>query len=245
MEEPWYVRAFATEYLELYRHRSPAQGRQQVQQLLAAGLLPKSGRVLDLCCGAGRHLQPMRDAGLQAWGLDLSQQLLASGGLAGIAVRADARATPFADATFDCVTNLFSSFGYFPTDDAHHAVLAEVARVLRPGGKLVLDHMNAAVTVRELEPLSVEQRDGLTLRQTRRYDSVGRRVIKEVEYLPAGLPPRHWHESVRLFEPAELDAFLAQAGLRVTARYADLDATVFKESTSNRQVVIAIRGDSA
>lgn len=244
MDEPWYVRAFATEYLELYRHRSPAQGRQQVQQLIAAGLLPKTGCVLDLCCGAGRHLQPMRDAGLQAWGLDLSQQLLVSGELAGVAVRADARAIPFADATFDCVTNLFSSFGYFPTDDAHHAVLAEVARVLKPGGKLVLDHMNAQVTIRELKPLSVEQRDGLTLRQTRRYDTQSRRVIKEVEYIPQGLPPRHWHESVRLFEPAELDAFLAQAGLTVSARYGDLDASVFKESTSNRQVVVAQKGDS-
>ncbi|MCC7508565.1 MAG: class I SAM-dependent methyltransferase [Planctomycetes bacterium] len=244
MDEPWYVRAFASEYLELYRHRSPAQGRQQVQQLIGAGLLPKSGRILDLCCGAGRHLQPMRDAGLRAWGLDLSQQLLTSGGLAGFAVRADARVIPFADAMFDCVTNLFSSFGYFSNDDAHHAVLAEVARVLKPGGTLVLDHMNAQVTIRELEPLSVEKRDGLTLRLTRRYDSETCRVVKEVEYIPDGLPPRHWHESVRLFEPAELDAFLAQAGLKVGARFGDLDASVFKESTSNRQVVVAQKRDS-
>lgn len=245
MDEPWYIRAFATEYLDLYRHRSPAQGRQQVQQMLGANLLPRGGRVLDLCCGAGRHLLPMRDAGLQAFGLDLSQQLLQAGGLGGAAVRADARVIPFADATFDCVTNLFSSFGYFPDDDAHHSVLAEIARVLKPGGRLILDHMNAQVTIRELQALTVEKRDGLTLRQSRRYDTATRRVIKEVEYIPDGLPPRHWHESVRLFEPAELDAFLARAGLRVAARYADLDATVFKESTSNRQVVIATRGDSA
>ncbi len=244
MDEPWYVRAFASEYLELYHHRSPVQGRQQVQQMLAAALLPKSGRVLDLCCGAGRHLQPMRAAGLRAWGLDLSQPLLAAGELAGIAVRADALAIPFADATFDCVTNLFSSFGYFPSDDAHRAVLAEVARVLAPGGRLVLDHMNAVVTVRDLEPVSVEQRDGLTLRQTRRYDSQSRRVIKEVEYIPHGLPPRHWHESVRLFEPAELDAFISRVGLSVVARFGDLDASVFKESTSNRQVVVAQKPDS-
>ncbi|MBX3459200.1 MAG: class I SAM-dependent methyltransferase [Planctomycetes bacterium] len=244
MDEPWYIRAFAAEYLELYRHRSPAQGRQQVQQMLASGLLPRAGRVLDLCCGAGRHLLPMRDAGLKACGLDLSQQLLHAGRLAGVAVRADARVIPFADASFDCVTNLFSSFGYFPDDAAHHAVLAEVARVLRPDGRLVLDHMNAQVTIRELEPLSVEKRDGLTLRQTRRFDTASRRVIKEVEYIPDGLPPRHWHESVRLFEPAELDGFIEAAGLTVTARHGDLDASVFKESTSNRQVVVARKGDS-
>lgn len=246
---PWYERAFASEYLEVYRHRSPVQGQQQVNQMLGAGLLPRHGRVLDLCCGAGRHLLPMRASGLQAVGLDLSFTLLQAGGLAGSAVRADARAIPFAGALFDAVTNLFSSFGYFPDDDAHHRVLAEVCRVLKPGGRLVIDHMNAEVTVRNLQPESTEQRDGLTLRQKRRYDPALKRVIKDVEYIPEGMPPRGWHESVRLFTPAELDRFLTSAGLRLIARYGELDGAPFHESTSRRQVVLAekptLGGESA
>lgn len=237
--QPWYERAFASEYLEVYRHRSPVQGQQQVNQLLGARLLPRHGRVLDLCCGAGRHLLPMRAAGLIAVGLDLSFTLLQAGGLGGCAVRADARAIPFADGLFDAVTNLFSSFGYFPDDDAHHRVLAEIFRVLKPGGRLLIDHMNAEVTIRDLQPESTEQRDGLTLRQQRRYDATQRRVIKDVEYIPYGLPPRRWHESVRLFTPAELDQFLTTAGLRVNARYGDLDGSDFHPSTSRRQVVVA------
>ncbi|MCB9893816.1 MAG: class I SAM-dependent methyltransferase [Planctomycetes bacterium] len=237
--QPWFVRAFAREYLEVYRHRSPVQGQQQVNQMLGAGLLPARGRVLDLCCGAGRHLLPMRASGLDAVGLDLSQVLLKAGKLAGIAVRADARAIPYAGATFDVVTNLFSSFGYFPDDEAHHAVLLEVRRVLKPDGRLVIDHMNAAVTIADLQPESVEQRDGLTLKQTRHYDATEKRVIKDVEYTPDGMTPRHWSESVRLFTPAELDEFLTQAGLEPTARFGDLDGSCFDESTSRRQVVVA------
>lgn len=245
MDEPWYKRAFAEEYLELYRHRSPEQGRQQVAQMLNAGLLPKQGRVLDLCCGAGRHLLPMREAGLDAVGLDLSMQLLRAGELTGVAVQANALHVPFADGLVDVVTNLFSSFGYFPDDAAHHAVLGEVVRVLKPGGRLVIDHMNAEVVIRELEPESINRRDGLTLRQTRRYDPDSKRVIKDVEYIPDGEEPRHWHESVRLFTPGELDQFLTQAGLRVSARFGDLDGSAFEPSTSNRQVVVAKRPDSA
>lgn len=245
MDEPWYKRAFAEEYLELYRHRSPEQGRQQVDQMLSAGLLPTQGRVLDLCCGAGRHLLPMLEAGLDAVGLDLSLPLLCAGELAGIAVQANALHIPFAGGEFDVVTNLFSSFGYFPDDAAHHGVLGEVVRVLTPGGRLVLDHMNAEVVIRELEPESLDQRDGLTLKQTRRYNADQKRVIKEVEYTPDGQKPRHWHESVRLFTPTELDEFLTQAGLRVAARYGDLGGDPFEPSTSNRQVVVAERPDSA
>jgi SAM-dependent methyltransferase len=239
MQDPWYVKAFAAEYLELYRHRSPEQGRTQVAQMLQAGLLPPSGRVLDLCCGAGRHLLPMREAGLQAMGLDLSQTLLAFGGLGGVAVRADAIRIPFADALFDVVTNLFSSFGYFPDDASHHAVLADVARVLEPGGRLIIDHMNAEVTVRELQPESHETRDGLSLHQRRRYDAGSKRVVKEVEYQAKGQEPRRWHESVRLFTPKELDTFLTNAGFQVTARFGDLDGSEFMQADSPRQVVVA------
>ena len=238
-DRPWFERAFAAEYLELYRHRSPEEGASQVAQMLKAGLLPASGRVLDLCCGAGRHLLPMRAAGLQAWGLDLSLDLLRAGGLGGVAVRGNALKLPFVDAAFDVVTNLFSSFGYFPDDAAHHAVLAEVARVLKPGGRLVLDHMNAEVTIRNLQPESLERREGLTLKQTRRYDAIARRVIKQVEYTPTGGAPRHWIESVRLFTPAELDAFMHAAGLHVTARFGDLEGAPFDEAASPRQVVQA------
>lgn len=238
-ERPWYERAFAGEYLEIYRHRSPVQGRQQVNQMLGAGILPKHGVVLDLCCGAGRHLLPMRAAGLKAVGLDLSMDLLAHGELHGVAVRADARRIPFADGVFDCVANLFSSFGYFPDDAAHHGVLEEIARVLSPGGRLVIDHMNAEVTIENLKRESVDRRDGLTLVQRRRYDSANKRIIKDIEYTPQGLPTRSWHESVRLFTPTELDDFLTRAGFRIAARYGDLDGATFKESTSARQVVVA------
>jgi SAM-dependent methyltransferase len=244
-ESPWFERAFAAEYLELYRHRSPEQGRAQVHQMLTSGLLPRTGRVLDLCCGAGRHLLPMRDAGLDAVGLDLSIDLLVAGELAGCAVRADARCVPFRDRLFDSVTNLFSSFGYFADDVDHHRVLAEVRRVLKPGGRFVIDHMNAKVTIRELSPETIDERESATFSQRRRYDAANKRIIKDVDYTPKGGLPRRWHESVRLFTPVELDRFLTGAGLQPVARYGDLDGSPFEEATSDRQVVVAVASDSA
>jgi ubiquinone/menaquinone biosynthesis C-methylase UbiE len=243
-ESPWFERAFAAEYLELYRHRSPEQGRAQVRQMLAAGILPQGGNVLDLCCGAGRHLWAMREAGLDAAGLDLSMDLLDAGKLQGYAVRADARRIPFAGAQFDVVTNLFSSFGYFEEDGDQLRVLKEVRRVLKPGGRLVLDHMNARVAVRELQAETVDEREALTLVQRRRHDATRHRIIKDVEYTPKGGTPRKWQERVRVFTPAELDALMAAAGLRTRQRFADFDGLRFDENASPRQVIVAV-ADSA
>ncbi len=239
MHEPWYVRAFAEEYLQLYSHRTPEQGRLQVAQMLASGLLPRAGAVLDLCCGAGRHLLPMRAAGLDAVGLDLSAALIQAGKLQQVAVRADARAIPFAGGRFDVVTNLFSSFGYFDDEEDHLRVLREVARVLKPRGRLILDHMNPAVTVRDLLPGGVEQRPGFDVHVQRRYDEDSSRVVKDIQFTPHGQPSRRWQESVRLFQPAELDELFAAAGFRTVARYGDLDASPFDEKNSSRQVVVA------
>ncbi|MEE9312572.1 MAG: class I SAM-dependent methyltransferase, partial [Planctomycetota bacterium] len=214
--------------------------REQVQQMLDSGLLPKRGKVLDLCCGAGRHLLPMREVGLDAVGLDLSRDLLEHGQLQGVAVRGNAIALPFTDGVFDVVTNLFSSFGYFPTDAMHMQVLHEMRRVLKPGGKLIIDHMNAEVVIRDLVPYSEEVRGELTLKQTRRYDAESKRVIKDVEYCIAGKPNQHWHESVRLFSDVELNRFLVEAGFLLDGLYADLDCSKFDES-SKRQLAVSRR----
>ena len=101
------------------------------------------GPVLDLCCATGEHLLTLAPEIERGIGLDFSHRYVAAAadavrarGLAHIAfVEADARAIPFADQSFGLVYSL-SSFYHVP-DVA--GVVADVARVLRPGGIAVLD----------------------------------------------------------------------------------------------------------
>ena len=53
-------------------------------------------------------------------------------------MQADYRELPFADASFDAAVNLFTSLGYLG-DEQDTQVLAEIRRVLRPGGRLVIE----------------------------------------------------------------------------------------------------------
>lgn len=93
--------------------------------------------VLDLAAGTGTSTVPLAARGARVIGCDLSLGMLRDGkrrrpGLRLVA--GDALALPFADATFDAVT---MSFGLRNTTDPARA-LAEIARVTRPGGRLVI-----------------------------------------------------------------------------------------------------------
>lgn len=106
-------------------------------EALAADLDPAS-RVLDLGSGGGRHLDTLAAAGHRATGLDISARGLQvgrdrSGGAAGL-VRADFRAPlPFRDGAFDAVLSI-KVLNHASPDDIRLA-FAEVARVIRPGGR--------------------------------------------------------------------------------------------------------------
>ena len=96
-------------------------------------------RVLDLCCGPGRHLGPLAAAGYEVTGLDIDAvPLMDSRARAHAVVRGDMRRLPFRDGALDGVVCFWQSFGYFD-DTTNRTVLAEVARVLRPGGIAILD----------------------------------------------------------------------------------------------------------
>ena len=238
MAEPWYERAFRSEYLALYAHRSQAEADAQVSGLLQSGLLPRESPLLDLCCGAGRHVRALRQAGLIAYGLDLSRELL-QGQLA--VVRADMRVLPFANSRFAAVTSLFTSFGYFESEHENMQVLHEIRRVLRNGGTLLLDHMNPKPTVAALVAQSREEKGEALVTSRRWFDARKRRIVKEIEYARAGRVET-WHESVRIYEPDELDAMLASAGLFIEQRCADFSGAPFS-LTSPRQLVRAVKRD--
>ncbi|MEC7232078.1 MAG: class I SAM-dependent methyltransferase, partial [Planctomycetota bacterium] len=158
--------------------------------------------------------------------------------LRGRLAQADLRALPFADGVFGAVVNLFTSFGYLG-DEGDAQALAEMARVLAPGGTLVMDLMNPAAIRRGLVPSSREERDGIVLEAERRLQDDGRRVVKEVRMTMPDGAERSWREEVRMFEPDELDELLGAAGLEVQGRAGDFSGRDFDPVEAARQIVVA------
>jgi SAM-dependent methyltransferase len=98
-------------------------------------------RVLDVACGSGNAALPAAEAGAAVVGLDLVPSLLAAGrahaaerGVEIEWIEGDAEELPFEDGSFDVVVSTFGVM-FAP----RHAVAAgEIARVLRPGGRIGL-----------------------------------------------------------------------------------------------------------
>ncbi len=228
--EPWYEEAFRSDYRRVYAHRDLASARSDITFLLARGLC---GRVLDLCCGFGRHTLALRERGVDAFGLDLSMELLREARLLENAalldsrlLRGDATALPFRAGSFDGVVNLFSSFGYFgELGDAR--MLAEIARVLKPSGIAVLDLMNPAYVRANLRAESSREGQDFLVREARSLADGGRRVVKEVELRLFDGGIRRWREDVRLYEEAELRSLLSGRGLRVETIHGEFDGRPF------------------
>lgn len=249
---PWYCKAFEAGYLNLYAHRDSTDAARALAFLETQLDLRPGLRLLDLCCGAGRHLSLIAPRLGGAAGLDLSRVLLSEArqnlcgpgskqpsGARPKLMEADMRALPLRSAHFDAVINLFTSFGYFDDDAENLAVLREVARVLRPAGRFVFDHINRAHLEATLRPRTVKSLEGgVSVTESRRIDAVARRVHKDVHWSRPGCEPVHWHESVRLYTPAELDRLFAAAGLRSLARFGDFDGRPLAHDTP-RMIFVA------
>jgi trans-aconitate methyltransferase len=100
--------------------------------------------VLDLGCGDGQLTRRIADSGAHVLGVDASAEMVAAARERGIeAEHAKAEELPFRDATFDAV---FSNAVLHWVRD-HDAMMRQVYRVLKPGGRFVAEmggHGNVA-----------------------------------------------------------------------------------------------------
>ncbi len=118
-----------------------------VDLLIRAGGLEPNDRILDLCCGQGRHCLELARRGFkQITGFDRSRYLIRlakkrakTEGLTVAFHEGDARRFRFPEESFHCVALMGNSFGYFDREEDDLAVLQGAQRVLRAGGTLAMD----------------------------------------------------------------------------------------------------------
>jgi SAM-dependent methyltransferase len=236
---------FSDFYLRAYS--GAARDADASEQALAAARLagcPDGGDLLDVPCGFGRHAIPLADAGYRVVGVDRSQALLnearrrAGNSRRPKLSRADYRDLPFPDASFDAAVNLFSSLGYLG-DEEDTKALAEIGRVLRPGGRLVIEilHRDRLIRIFREQDWQLVGEGRLLLEQRTFEPASGLVQVTQTLIETSGERESRTY-SLRVYTATELLAMLTRAGFAEARCYGDLDGGTFGIDT---RLVIAAR----
>lgn len=238
-KEPWYVKAFQEDYLRIYAHRTDEAAYTEVLKIIQLLNMKSPARVLDLCCGNGRHSRALTREGFKVTGVDLSEYLLEAAREASpeLNIRyeeSDVRELAFQD-EFDYVLNLFTSFGYFEEIEENIKAFYSIHRALKQGGQFLIDFLNPDYVKLHLVPESQREVDQLLITEKR--SIMGQQVIKQIEVVDRG-EVRQYEERVNLFSKEQMEEMLREAGLTVRHYWGDLDQQSYDRVTSPRMIII-------
>ncbi|MEE9442858.1 MAG: methyltransferase domain-containing protein [candidate division Zixibacteria bacterium] len=220
-EHSWFRESFSDDYLWLYAHRNDTEAFRQVKA--AVKLLPfeKGQKILDVACGAGRHVLAFARLGARMTGIDLSPVLIRAArkklkekGIQAKLINQDMRELNFQD-EFDGITMWFSSFGYFPTMVDDRIVLRGVHRALKSGGWWWIDLPNPSWLGKNLIDESRRIKNG-PYGKAHIYESrkISRgRVIKNI-IVEDQRGINEYVESVRLYRPEQFGSLIKSAKLK-------------------------------
>ncbi|GAA5522754.1 methyltransferase domain-containing protein [Aliifodinibius salicampi] len=162
----WWKRIFNSMYLKTDADvvEDPRITEKEVTTFHEILNIEDGNTILDLACGQGRHLIELATRGsYNLFGLDRSRYLIQRArriskekGLSIAFKEGDIRKLPYPADSFDYVTNLGNSFGYFETLDDDIKILEEIFRVLKPGGKVLLDIADGSYIRENFTPRSWE-----------------------------------------------------------------------------------------
>ena len=231
----WFEDSFGADYIDRYAHRDMQEAQQTFSLFESATQARPPARLLDLGCGNGRHLRLFVEKGYQVTGLDLSRPLLLNAQSAippeaRNLVRAEMIAPPFASDAFDAVLNLFTTFGYYATDEENWRVAQHMARILKPGGVLFFDYINKKYLQRFFEDFTMRKlEDGTTVEERRWFTEGQKRIEKETRVLSGDVVEQSMFESVRIFDRKELIEQFGKLGLKCRGEWGDYNGAAWTE----------------
>ncbi len=242
MKKDWFVEWFNTdEYLNVYKHRNETDAECHIRFLLSKIKLQPDASILDMACGSGRHSILLAKYGYKVTGVDLSEKLLTEAKLSAERenlkiefIQADIREF-YTDKKFDLVLNLFTSFGYFESDDENFLIFHKAHSLLNSNGYFVFDYFNKNFLVNNLIPYSEEKNEGYSIIQERKI--CDQRVVKKITII-RDWNSKNYFESVKLYDSYTLTAKLKEIGFEIVHLFGDFTGNEFDDNSSPRFIAL-------
>ncbi len=223
--------------------------RAETAFLIRAMALRKGESLLDAPCGTGRHALIFTARGIRVTGLDLNPVLLR------LARRRDRKSKyvradllSLADSgsphreRYDAVVNLFTSFGYFRSEEKNFRVLRGLVASLKPGGRLAMNLVDRDWLLRNFRATSHTVSEGVDVLELRVYDAPARAIESHTLSvdIKRGTTKSYFHRT-RLYSKPEMVKLLKAAGLRRVVVYGDSDGSNYRKYETSHPTYIGYK----
>jgi SAM-dependent methyltransferase len=242
IKNEWFRKWFSNKYyLELYKHRDDKEATDLINLIQRSISLKNNDKVLDVCCGAGRHSIELARRGFDVTGFDLSEYLIGEANKQKKFLKEknvnvkflikDMRNFNFRN-SFDLILNIFSSFGYFEKDEENFKVFGNVKSSLKKNGYFVFDFLNEAVLRKTLVKKDFVMIAGKKAIQERRIEN--NFVYKDIK-----VGKDLFTERIKLYSCKEICSQLESTGFKVIKLSGDYYGNKFLKNKSKRFIIIA------
>lgn len=236
----WFESWFDTPYYyALYQSRNEEEAARFIDRLVSWMALPADAKVMDLACGKGRHSRYLAQAGFRVLGIDLSPNAIEQARTSSserLHFQVGDMREPQGTAEFDVVFNLFTSFGYFEKSDDNIQTLKAIHQALKPGGRLLIDFMNAEKARRNLQNEYHLERSGIAFHIRKSIE--GNIISKKIEFTREG-QIHQFEERVQLLSLADFRQYFHQTGFQLEQTFGDYQLHPFEPLESDRLILLA------
>jgi SAM-dependent methyltransferase len=237
-EEIWYTSWFNTPFYHiLYKDRDYKEAGAFMKRLTALLQLKKGATILDLACGKGRHSKFLNTLGYDVTGVDLSPESIAYAKQFEndtLSFKEHDMCMPLVE-NFDAVFNLFTSFGYFETENDNVRTIKAIKEELNPGGYGVIDFLNVYYVEKHLVKNEIKIVDGITFNIERKI--VDNYILKHISFTQNGTD-YNFTEKVKALTIEDFKNYFKKTGVTLHHSFGDYDLSRYDKETSQRLILI-------
>tara|TARA_B100000809_G_scaffold85752_1_gene84145 strand:+ start:1854 stop:2576 length:723 start_codon:yes stop_codon:yes gene_type:complete len=235
----WFVHWFDSPYYHtLYKNRDEKEAQAFIDNLVQHLQITKGSKLIDIACGKGRHATYFNSLGLDVVGVDLSPNSIASATKnenATLQFSVHDMREVYQENSFDVVTNLFTSFGYFEENTDEQKAINAMASNLKARGFLIIDFMNVKKVIANLVLKEQKTIDGITFNIRRKVEN--NYIIKDIKIIDGEIK-EHFQEKVKALTLADFSEFITNANLRIIDIFGNYKLEDFNATNSDHLILI-------
>lgn len=235
----WFETWFDSKYYHiLYKHRDEQEAIKFLDNITQYLNITK-GKILDVGCGKGRHAKYFNELGFNVVGIDLSLNSIAKAKLNETQdlkfYKFDMR-NVFKENSFNVVTNLFTSFGYFDNSLDEQKTINAMVKNLKKDGILIIDFMNVKKIINNLVSKESKKINSVEFDITRELKD--NYILKNITINDQDLSLK-FQEKVHALTLIDFSEMLRKASMSIVDIFGNYNLDAFNASQSERLILIA------